>query len=197
VHYAPYTTETTRYSWGNPKTIKKVLYPPFILIRRDGETWVYYDPKDLAAACRNGKLPIHDYVTEGLKRYRIFHEFIIRDDRGTTVTKEDVAYMAPYAPSRRERGFPGIWRYRKEIARHAESLGLPIPNTGKHRGGCYYRRIHFLNVHREAAYVECDEDYAEIKVKGKIKLPPNNWDDIPFSNRYINNWKRYRKTQWK
>jgi hypothetical protein len=189
---------------------RKAFVAPFILIRKDGKTWVYYDLSELAAAARDAQIQVHTYWyfyehqsikgPDGWKREytRVENDFIVRDDRGSRVSSEDIRAALP-SPTRRI--LPDDWWNRRDDEkRHASDLGLPIPGTGKRRRryGVYYRHPKFASVHRAACALEMDDDCKEFRVKGrKIKLPPTNWDDIPRASLYNRNWKKFRKTKWK
>ena len=60
-----------------------------------------------------------------------------------------------------------------------------------------FRHLHFVNVNRARAAADADERVADVKVKGRIKLLPTNWDDIPVGSIRDRNWKRDRKTQYR
>lgn len=188
---------------------RKAFVAPFILIRNDGKTWVYYDLSELAAAARDAKIYIraefwYFYECRTIKGptgkwdreyVRVENDFIVRDDRGTRVSPEDIRAATPPV-----RGMPH-WLDRHTDQKHrASELGLPIPGTGKRRRryGVFYRHMKFIGTHRAACALEADEDCKEFRVKGgKVKLPPTNWDDIPRASLYNRNWKKFRKTQWK
>ena len=77
----------------------------------------------------------------------------------------------------------------------------PVPNLSKgrrHRGS-WIR--HPETKQRKTAYhaLDTDEDikYYNIKINTKDKTLPTNWDDIIKNGVFDNNWKRFRKTQWK
>ncbi len=92
--------------------------------------------------------------------------------------------------------------YRKSI-RDAERHGLPIPYTGKARWwrrGHYYRRNAYRHFFRAATAAQQDDrQYAQVgvRIRGKIVVPHNPWDDWPIMSRKNRNWKRFRKTRWK
>lgn len=93
-----------------------------------------------------------------------------------------------------------LWEFRSKIRLEAEERGLPIPYTGKRRGGHYYRRNTYLPIVRAAVAAE-DDDREDnrygARVKGAIRIPPNPWDDRPIRALKDRNWKRFRRTRWK
>ena len=169
---------------------------PFILIRRDGWTAVFDDMETLAASIRESRITVCENHQSHIGFFKrefalIENEWIVRDDRGRTVTADDIAALSPF-----KYGFWGICADRRTEAQHAASLGLPIPYTGKRSGYRYYRRPKGMAAYREDAG-RIDYRNEDVKPKGKIKLPPNAWDDIGRASYFDRNWKAFRKTRWK
>lgn len=87
-------------------------------------------------------------------------------------------------------------RYRYEdvnIATNRYFRQAPVPRTGKRNWRSYYRSPKTFQERKELANAE---EYG-IKVRGRRKHLPTNYDDIPHSDHGIKCWKRYRKTQYK
>lgn len=70
---------------------------------------------------------------------------------------------------------------------------MPVPRTGKRVWRGYYRSPKTFQERKELARA------AEfgVKVRGRRRVLPTNYDDIPHGDIRINNWKRYRNTQYK
>lgn len=170
---------------------------PFILINQDGSTMVFDSLTDLAAVRTTIDKHHVDHITRYLTGETVtyYNEWIVRDDRGKIVTQDDVREAA--------RKRHGSHYYRRETyldkKRHAASLGLPIPGTGHGRGGYghYLRHPKTLQNNRLREAISRDERDAEFRVKGKVKLLPNLWDDVVRTDIGHRSWKRHRTTQWK
>ncbi len=177
---------------------KTKFLPPFHLIRQDGWSCEFGDMTALAAAICSARIEIaaHHAVWFRLDVNappdRHVSEWIVRDDAGHVVLRNDI--RAPYRPL--ARGYYSQYQKRLAEKQHAADLGLPIPGIHKRRWGGTMRHPKSFGVYRaKAAMIE--EGREDIRVRGKIKLPPNAWDDIIRPNLYDRNWKRFRKTRWK
>jgi len=172
--------------------------PPFLLIRRDGQTTEFGDLTALACAVRESRIEISKYhvieheIIGGVYHKTIYNEWIVRDSFGQIVPKEAVWEAAPY----RVTGYRRQYRSRLEQAQNAAALGLPIPYTGKRRGySNYLRFMRTLGTNRARAGAMVDDRGAEIRPKGVISPRPTCWDDVPRT--HTRSWKAHRKTQWK
>jgi hypothetical protein len=179
---------------------------PFTLIRDNGETWVYNDLPALAAALRGSRISLTEechtrwgmafgeaaYSEGNNSPFR--NEWIVRDLMGTPVTGQDVYphFLRPVRP------IP-LWRYDHPSKVRASELGLPIPGTGKRRGGHYHRQNAFVATHRayEALISDMRDPEYQMRHLGRKKMPPNNWDDERIACRRDRSWKNFRRTQWK
>jgi len=61
----------------------------------------------------------------------------------------------------------------------------------------WYKSTCNMNERRAVEAWEDDEDAPKVRAKRNLRHLPNSWDDIPKSRNHDNNWKQYRKTQWK
>lgn len=87
-------------------------------------------------------------------------------------------------------------RYRYEdvtIANSRHFRKMPIPRTGVNRWRSYYRSPKTFQERKEIARTE---EFG-VKVRGRRKHLPTNYDDIPHGDNHIKCWKHYRKTQYK
>lgn len=74
----------------------------------------------------------------------------------------------------------------------------PIRSGYKRRGGRYYRRIGTTPEKRMNQIVdECEKEFKCVARTKRSKGLPSSWDDYPVRCRDNDNWKRYRKTQYK
>lgn len=73
-----------------------------------------------------------------------------------------------------------------------------VPYTGKRTYGRYYRRPKTLALLKDTLST-VDEDEIEFNVKNRRQKGRviTAWDDLKRESSRINNWKRYRKTQYK
>lgn len=125
------------------------------------------------------------YSEEGYKREPVYRYAyaIFRDERGEAITAEDWWPHRPRSAFYRYRGRLALWN----------GAG-PVPGTGRHRGGRYFRKIGTLAERRQAQMIDVDEPAP--RAARNMRNIPNSWDDLPrgdFGNR---NWKHYRRTQW-
>lgn len=169
-----------------------VYTTPFLLIRQDGHVIEYGDGLTLARAVRGFDILAYHVLYHSNYNGRLStttREWIVRDDWGVPLTQTEIDRFLPrWTPRRLRNGYDSRQQ-------HAASLGLPIPGTGRHSGGHYFRRPHCLRALRAHAAMGADD--AMIRLKGIIKRPPNNWDDLGRADRDDRNWKRHRQTQWK
>lgn len=86
---------------------------------------------------------------------------------------------------------------RRDLVRQAAERGLPIPYTGRTSGGHYFRQPRHMSAYRAAAAAEVDDRQDRARIRGRLHLPPNAYDDIRSAARYNHNWKRFRRTQWR
>lgn len=70
----------------------------------------------------------------------------------------------------------------------------PVPGVSRPRNGNYYRRMRTMGERRKAIPID---DEPGPRPSRRAKRLPNNWDDYPRMDLSNNNWKRFRKTQWK
>lgn len=70
----------------------------------------------------------------------------------------------------------------------------PVPGVYRPRKGRYYRRMQTMGERRKAIPIE---DEPGPRPSRRANRLPNYWDDYPRSDLRNNNWKRFRKTQWK
>lgn len=70
----------------------------------------------------------------------------------------------------------------------------PVPGVSRPRNGNYYRRMRTMGERRKAIPID---DEPGPRPSRRAKRLPNNWDDYPRKALSNNNWKRFRKTQWK
>lgn len=120
------------------------------------------------------------------------YRFVLRDDTGRTLLLEDFAALLHY----REVNQFGIafWRYRG----HRQWNGTgPVPGTGRGHWASMFRSPRSTGAKRAAALVLKDELEPPVRAKRNVSNLPSAWDDIQFSSRHIDNWKRYRKTQYR
>ena len=67
----------------------------------------------------------------------------------------------------------------------------------RHSRGSYYRRPKTLQERRMAVNVMKEEGEPNWRASRGFRGLPSSWDDIPHSDGWNDNWKRYRKTRWK
>lgn len=67
----------------------------------------------------------------------------------------------------------------------------------KRAHGHYYRHPRTTQERRMAAGVEKEDGEPDFRGPRRIHTLPSVYDDRPVSSRRNNNWKRYRKHQWK
>lgn len=70
----------------------------------------------------------------------------------------------------------------------------PVPGVSRPRNGHYYRRMKTMGERRKA--IPIDDEPGPRPSRSANRLP-NSWDDHRRMNLRNNNWKRFRKTQWK
>lgn len=77
----------------------------------------------------------------------------------------------------------------------------PVEGIGVYRRGFRRKRIKVAQEIRENEFLQYDEDCIEYGIKERVKRNkqylPQWYDDIYKSGIRDNNWKRFRKTQWK
>jgi hypothetical protein len=71
----------------------------------------------------------------------------------------------------------------------------PVPGTGRHRRGHYFRHIHTTAERRANVVMEEGEPRPRGRRSGTNL--PNSWDDFSRSDYDARNWKHYRKHQRK
>lgn len=121
-------------------------------------------------------------VTE---RHYAEHAFVMRDDFGKALTALDFQPLRPYRTK-------GYRRWRETW--NGEG---PVPHTGRwRRGGHYFRAVRFAPEMRLSIPVKEDGEPAPRPSRNFANLP-DSWDDYPVRSRWNNNWKRYRRQQWK
>lgn len=109
---------------------------------------------------------------------------IVRTDLGDVVTADDFRALIPKKY--------GAWYYRRFEFWNGDG---PVPRTGKHRGGHYFRRLSTAGARRQAQCVDVEEP-APRAARNKSNIP-NSWDDYAVAAREDRSWKRHRRTQWK
>lgn len=120
---------------------------------------------------------------ERTPRYRYAYA-IVRNDLGDVVKASDFRALVPKKRS--------YWYYRRFEFWNGEG---PVPRTGRHRGGRYFRRLGTVGARRQAQCVDFEEP-APRAARNAANIP-NSWDDYAVAAREDRNWKRYRRTQWK
>jgi hypothetical protein len=84
--------------------------------------------------------------------------------------------------------------------RQAANGAVPVPRTGKRRGGGYFRHPATHAIHREALNSGIDgapAPRAKRNLNGILNGIPSAWDDLSRSDYGGRSWKGYRTTQWK
>lgn len=84
--------------------------------------------------------------------------------------------------------------YRVKQLQAALKLGLPIPGLGVRSRYGQFRQPRCRAVNGERLFTY--EENKEYNFK-KIKQLPDSYDDKNKTSNYNDNWKRYRKHQWK
>lgn len=86
------------------------------------------------------------------------------------------------------------YNHYNEQMRRANELGIAIPYTGRRHPGHYDRQPRNIGTNSERTF-----DYEENReyTFKNIKRVPNSYDDLPFANYGMKNWKKFRKHQWK
>lgn len=146
------------------------------LVRDDGETWLYHSKKALVkdfSFCwlwHNVGLYFNEQTAYG------FATYIFLDPNGRPISVRTL--------------------YNELVKTAVYKKGGTVPGIRRHRGGHYYRRIRFIGDLRNATVFKED---GEPKPRGarSISMLPDNWDDYAIKSRGIDNWKRYRKHQYK
>lgn len=90
------------------------------------------------------------------------------------------------------------FRYGKRHVSDSHFRRYPVPNISNTKGrGRYFRSV---RTHQELrsnlAVMDDDIRCYGVRVRGKRKNIPTDYDDISYTRRG-DNWKHYRKTQWK
>lgn len=124
-----------------------------------------------------------------------YDAFIIRDQNGYVIHKDIVKAVADnHAP-------PNHWqrawdRRKKYVFRRG-----PVEGIGIRRRGSCRRGLKVAQEIRENEFLQYDEDCIEHNIKERVKrnkqYMPQWWDDAYKANYRNNNWKEFRKTQWK
>lgn len=119
-------------------------------------------------------------------------DFILRTGSGVALTALDLP--SPYARWRRllNSAVPRPFDWKA-----SDYAGVPVPGSAKRRGGSgYYRRPATTGERRMNVNVAPDEEPRARAARCAAQLP-NSYDDIHRSDAGVQNWKRYRRTQWK
>ncbi len=126
-----------------------------------------------------------------------YDEFIIRDDHGSVIHMDIVKSVAEnHAP-------PNHWqrawdRRKKYVFRRGPVEGI---HRGRFHRGSICRRPVVAQQTRENDFLQYDEDCIEhninVRAKRNQTAIPQWWDDDCKASLRDNNWKKYRKQQWK
>jgi len=87
------------------------------------------------------------------------------------------------------------------ICRRPSGKGMPVPGTGRHHGGHFYRRPKTraeLRDHAglDADAVDCEEFPLRLRARARRRCIPTAWDDLTIHEKG-RNWKAFRRTRWK
>ncbi len=155
---------------------------PYRLTRKDGWATSFSDMSELGAVLRATGITLSPDPVDGT--------WCAFDSDGSLVLHEAVC------PESRYSGFGRVWcRFGDQAARAVE-LGIPVPGTGKRRGGHWFRRPRNVGVRRAQAGDRVDLRDA---MGGRMRLghrPPSDYDDVPISQNG-HSWKRSRRTRWR
>lgn len=121
------------------------------------------------------------------------YRFVLADESGRVLLLEDFAALLP--SHKATRACPGYSIWRRALCRW-NGTG-PVPGTGRSHWASMFRHPRTTAAKRAAALVLKDELEPPVRAKRNARNLPSTWDDIQFSSRYIDNWKRYRKTQYR
>ena len=167
---------------------------PLHAIRSDGR--VHHVPDEEAARRLGRGFGLH-HVDPGIIYRDMPHlvfgasrnEWIVRDDWGAVVAPDDLP-----TPSRRD----PWWKKRHDQARHAASVGAPIPGTGRRVYGRHRRRIQ-QGLQTLAATAAFMDDLNDLGLAGyRVARVPERVDARCLPHRSEErNWKTQRRTRWK
>jgi len=169
---------------------------PLAAIRDDGTTIIAATPLE-ASAFRNlnpSDRHVHAYVGFDGRTRVDRSEWIVRDDLGRTVLRED---LPDFRPTR-----VGYFGRRAAAVRAAAERGLPIPGTGSRRRYSSGYRGFRCNLAMRAAEAALADDLADWGVPdartGRVRthLLPQVWDDVAWRGDR-RSWKDHRRTQWR
>lgn len=127
------------------------------------------------------------YVTYREEVY-VGHEYVLRDDWGNALTHADFydLHWERVRKNKRRRSVYATW--------NGEG---PVPGTGFRPAGRHqYRHLQHMNARRAAETFKEDGEVPVRAKRGPHSLT-NPWDDYYVEARRNNNWKRYRRTQWR
>lgn len=74
---------------------------------------------------------------------------------------------------------------------------LPVPGTGRRRGGNAYRHMRTWSERREGCFVDFEAGERPPRSARSPSSLPTVWDDVVRSDYRNRSWKHYRKQQWK
>ena len=116
------------------------------------------------------------------------YPWVLRDHEGEVVCVEQCEAVW------REIRQPAPWRYGRYRFWNGQG---PVPYTGKHGTGHWYRRIRTFGEHRAAVGVVREAGEPAFRAARTRHNLPSAWDDQRVVARKDRSWKRFRTTQWK
>lgn len=142
------------------------------------------------ACINNCKNRLYEGILTGWNGYGAF---IIYDERNKIIDRDVIASVATnHAKRKRDRRWKRNFVFRRGPV---EGIG------GRHWGGIRRGRMKVAQEIRENEFLRYDEDCIEYGIKERVKRNkqylPQWYDDIYKASLRDNNWKQYRKTQWK
>lgn len=113
-------------------------------------------------------------------------DFIMRNECDDILTVDDFKKVALqlYLASRRCSPYP-------------ETATGPVPGTGRYRHGRSYRSPRTMQARRQAALVLREDGEVATRVARTGRYLPSTWDDLFRKSSRVQNWKRFRRHQWK
>jgi hypothetical protein len=177
------------------------------LISRDGIVAEFDNLKDAAIhlgrwglLCSYGEVrrignEFYDTSISFLDLHGRSFDYVLRTEFGDKITLDELRAAHP-----RKKAWWAVRRDQEQEFVEKNFRNGPVPYTGNRRYGHYYRRPKTTAERRDAIDVLNDEEMKEYGIRPRAKRGfrslPNAWDDVPCSRRG-NNWKNYRKKQWK
>lgn len=119
------------------------------------------------------------------------YAFVLREEFGRVLLPEDFAALLPYSCK-----YSAAVQLLGRRFRYGGGAG-PVPGTGRHHSASLYRRPKTTRDKRAACAAALDELEPPVRAARNVRNLPGTWDDIQFSARYVHNWKRFRKTQYR